>query len=475
MSLVWCFNLCSVLGLVALVFLGIFAGIMRLRRKQRTIAFFHPYCNAGGGGERVLWLAVQALLESCPTYTVYVYTGDAASSAEILKKAQDAFGVTFGYNEPKFVHLRLRNCVEASRYPFFTMAGQSFGSVILGLEALLRFTPEVYIDSMGYAFTLPLFSCFGGCKIGCYVHYPTISTDMLEAVTTRGEAHNNRKLIAKYGILRKFKLFYYKLFAFTYGWAGRYSEQIMVNSSWTNGHIISLWKKPAKTHILYPPCDVTERLKMQLEPRKPVVLSIAQFRPEKDHPKQIRILEALFKKYPQWKDQGVRLIMCGGARNQGDYERVEKLKIQAKTAGLEQFVEIKDNIPYPQLLQWTQDAMIGIHTMWNEHFGIGVVELLAGGVLTIAHNSAGPQQDIIKAPYSEAGDNSGATGFLAETDEQYADAIHCILSLKDEQKKRIQQNARQSTTRFTDKGFQERWLNLVKPLLGANAFCHKPT
>lgn len=26
------------------------------------IGFFHPYCNAGGGGERVLWCAIRALL-----------------------------------------------------------------------------------------------------------------------------------------------------------------------------------------------------------------------------------------------------------------------------------------------------------------------------------------------------------------------------------------------------------------------------
>ena len=26
-----------------------------------TVAFFHPYCNAGGGGERVLWCAIRAL------------------------------------------------------------------------------------------------------------------------------------------------------------------------------------------------------------------------------------------------------------------------------------------------------------------------------------------------------------------------------------------------------------------------------
>lgn len=29
------------------------------------VAFFHPYCNAGGGGERVLWCAIRALQVNC--------------------------------------------------------------------------------------------------------------------------------------------------------------------------------------------------------------------------------------------------------------------------------------------------------------------------------------------------------------------------------------------------------------------------
>lgn len=28
---------------------------------DKYVALFHPYCNAGGGGERVLWCAVRAL------------------------------------------------------------------------------------------------------------------------------------------------------------------------------------------------------------------------------------------------------------------------------------------------------------------------------------------------------------------------------------------------------------------------------
>ena len=42
-------------------------------------------------------------------------------------------------------------------------------------------------------------------------------------------------------------------------------------------------------------------------------------------------------------------------------------------------------------------SSIGVHTMWNEHFGIGVVEYMAAGLIPIAHNSGGPQMDIVTA------------------------------------------------------------------------------
>lgn len=32
-----------------------------MRKHRGVIAFFHPYCNAGGGGERVLWCAINAM------------------------------------------------------------------------------------------------------------------------------------------------------------------------------------------------------------------------------------------------------------------------------------------------------------------------------------------------------------------------------------------------------------------------------
>ena len=41
------------------------------------------------------------------------------------------------------------------------------------------------------------------------------------------------------------------------------------------------------------------------------------------------------------------------------------------------------------------ESLIGLHTMWNEHFGISVVEMMSNGLITIGHNSGGPKSDII--------------------------------------------------------------------------------
>jgi alpha-1,2-mannosyltransferase len=61
---------------------------------------------------------------------------------------------------------------------------------------------------MGYAFTFPIFRFLGGCFVGAYVHYPTISTDMLSRVISNEEGVNNDKFIAKSLIFTNLKLMY---------------------------------------------------------------------------------------------------------------------------------------------------------------------------------------------------------------------------------------------------------------------------
>ena len=53
------------------------------------VGFFHPFCNAGGGGERVLWAAIRATQQRWPEAVCVVYTGDHdADKDEIIKRVQ---------------------------------------------------------------------------------------------------------------------------------------------------------------------------------------------------------------------------------------------------------------------------------------------------------------------------------------------------------------------------------------------------
>lgn len=66
----------------------------------------------------------------------------------------------------------------------------------------------------------------------------------------------------------------------------------MVNSSWTRKHIRQLWWKLDEARRVFPPCNTKSLQTLPLErPQKPLyIISVAQFRPEKDHALQLEAL-----------------------------------------------------------------------------------------------------------------------------------------------------------------------------------------
>lgn len=444
-----------------------------MSRKQSgggpSIAFFHPYCNSGGGGERVLWCAVRAVQKRFPDLKVVVYTGDIdASPSEIISRVQQRLNITLLRNVD-FVYLHNRAWVEADRYPYFTLLGQSLGSIVLGMEAMMAFVPDVYIDTMGYAFTLPLFKSVAGCRVGCYVHYPTITRDMLRRVSTRVAAHNNRPFVANSPVLSFAKIIYYRVFAWLYCKAGRYSDIVLVNSSWTEDHINSLWERPLITNRVYPPCDTTsfreierpddvDHTKSGSEIR---IVSVGQFRPEKDHPLQLKAMYHLRQILSEDVWERTKLVFIGSCRNSEDEVRVKDMKDLCRHLSLENNVEFKVNASFTELKSELSRAMIGLHAMWNEHFGIGVVECMAAGLIVIAHRSGGPKADII---HEEA--ESSRNGFLAVDEYEYASTIATIVKLPIDTANRVRVAARSSVERFSVAEFEQNFLRLVEPFFG---------
>ncbi|GAA5874450.1 hypothetical protein JCM1840_000784 [Sporobolomyces johnsonii] len=507
---------------------------------RRVVGFFHPYCNAGGGGERVLWTALACMQRRDEDGNVYVvYTGDAGvTKDDMLARVQNRFGIPLDPSTLAFIPLKRRYLVEDSTWPRFTLLGQSLGSVLLAWEALRGregVVPDVWIDTMGYAFVYPLIKQLCRIPVGSYTHYPTISTDMLRRVELRQAGHTNPSHVARSWVLSTLKLWYYRLFALLYSTCLAQADVIMVNSTWTKRHVDSLLlgesaasgdeeenqapsqldgtsssstatpaarlrqrrltppssspslscpsSRPSprprtRTHLLYPPCSTASFSSFPLSPpsRSPrTILSLAQFRPEKEHPLQLRSLAKLFSLHPEFRSD-VRLILAGSVRNDDDSRRVDELKKLAKDLGVDGNVEWRVNVPFEQLLGLLSTAGVGLHTMVDEHFGITMVEFQAAGLITLAHASAGPLLDII-VPYSPPSPSSlapGPTGFLApppssssssssssppDLPEAFARQLEHILLLSEQEQSEIRERARMSAgERFGTDVFEQGWM-----------------
>ncbi|KAH8826769.1 mannosyltransferase [Flagelloscypha sp. PMI_526] len=451
--------------------------------ETKIVAFFHPYCNAGGGGERVLWTAIAAIQKSDPNILCAVYTGDTdATKDEIIAKVDSRFSISLKPSHLHFVFLDKRRWVEDAAWPRFTLAGQSFGSIVLVLEALQKLVPDLFIDSMGYAFTYHVVELLARIPVVAYTHYPTISTDMLNRVKERKVWHTNSGSISSSLILSSLKLFYYRLFMYCYSHSLRAASVMMVNSTWTKDHIDSILaqsdilmdflqlpltpylvfnnllnpRHPKKTSvregkIVYPPCDTRAMKDFPLEGREKLIVSVAQFRPEKDHPMQVKAFNRFLERYPSYRGKA-RLVLIGGSRNESDANRVKHLTHLSQELKIDPFVSILPNAPYPTMLNHLSRASIGLNTMVDEHFGINVVEYMAAGAIPVAHKSAGPLKDIV-VPFDDK-----PTGYHAIDEDGFAEAFRAVFEMSEKEDLEMRQRARKvAVQRFGEEQFMDAW------------------
>ena len=300
----------------------------------------------------------------------------------------------------------------ASRYPHFTLLGQSLGSLRVAYDAFSGFVPDVFIDTMGYSFVTALAKfLFPNMPTGAYVHYPTISTDMLSSLDDdSGKGLNAGTGRGWKGYLKRQ---YWLLFAELYGWTGGLNDVVMTNSSWTQGHIQTLWGsrrsrigRIAPIEVVFPPVSV-DKIEKAIEVseasernRERTILYIAQFRPEKNHE---LVIEAFAKMLRLTVGKGEKsfedanLVLIGSLRDDNDVDqrRVNHLRELVRMHRIEGQVQFFCNATWKQMLGWLGKSSVGVNGMWNEHFGIGVVEYQAAGLICIVNDSGGPKEDIV--------------------------------------------------------------------------------
>lgn len=442
------------------------------REWSGVVGFFHPFCNAGGGGERVLWAAIAATQQQYPNAICAVYTGDhEIERSSLIATVKNRFDITLQEPTLVFIYLSKRYWVLPSTWPRFTLLGQALGSLILAFDAFSILVPDIFIDTMGLHFAVA-FSRYLFPKVptAVYAHYPTISTDMLDSLDdTTGEKGLHSGLGS--GLRGKAKKLYWHVFAWTYGWVGRQIDIVMCNSTWTSNHITQLWsrgkgsKRPAI--VVYPPCPVEEfKSKIDVSPsseqtrtKENIILYIGQFRPEKNHS---MVLRAFSKFYHSIPSSTAKLVLIGSVRaNTTDERHIYSLKLLARELKIKDVVVWKPDASFAEIQQYLRKASIGVNGMYNEHFGIGNVEGLAAGLIPVVHNSGGPKLDIVVP--NEKGE---MFGYHAENDEEFAKAFARVNMLSEGERMEMRLRARESADRFTEEVFVRQWNEQMGVLVG---------
>jgi alpha-1,2-mannosyltransferase len=82
----------------------------KFSKKLTIIGFFHPNCDGGAGGEKVLWSAVQALqmqkMKNDEKLQILIYSASKMPVSEILdQKVLKRFGIKINVKDLHFINL----------------------------------------------------------------------------------------------------------------------------------------------------------------------------------------------------------------------------------------------------------------------------------------------------------------------------------------------------------------------------------
>jgi len=207
--------------------------------------------------------------------------------------------------------------------------------------------------------------------------------------------------------------------------------------------------------LFYPPVEID----FQAAPKQPLILSVSRFARMK---KQLELVEA-FRAMDDLHRQQWQLVCAGGVEStpasRGYLEAVRNVAAGSP-------VNIQANLERPLLKQLYERAKLFWHGAGlgedetlnpglAEHFGIVTVEAMAAGCVPVVIHKGG-QPEIVQ---------HGVNGFLWHTVEELKQYTR-LLAGDDALRERMAEAARQHAGEFSKRKYVDRFIDLVRPVLG---------
>ncbi len=420
----------------------------------KNVGLFHVPAHANGGGEKVLWAIVNKLIEE-KRYNVYIYSDKISDKEEMIAKVNRFFGYSIKASDFTLVELESGYLTYSDHWKVFSRYLEAASHALVTFEALDRFMPDIFIETFTAHFAPVTAKLLNPkLKVITYVHYPFTSPSVIkeyfDTVLGLGVSLKGRLFAA-------IKLAYHFGLYLAYKGMGIFSDQCYTNSSWTQRHMVGNWGENV-CQVLYPPCNVDEFWSEDYAGKQPVVVSLGQYRTEKRHDVQLDMM-----KYHQEKNPAsqVQFKIMGSGKFE-ESERIYRHLLQRVRDEQIRNVQVLKDLRFDDLMHNIKSATFGVHTMIDEHFGISVVEMLAGGLVVLAHDSAGPKDDIL-------GNHTHAIyGLLAKNNSDFNESFHRMIQEYNEPAKQKQMLAKvkagQKFARenLSNEAFASKFVNKIK-------------
>lgn len=419
----------------------------------KNVGLFHVPCHANGGGEKVLWAIVNKLLEE-KKYNIYIYSDIIKDKTEMIGKVNRFFGYNLKESDFTLVELQTAYLTYSDHWKVFSRYLEGLSHFLVAMDALNNFMPDVFIETFTAHFAPPMVKLLNpNLKVITYVHYPFTSPTVISDYWD-GAMNSNSGI--KKRLFNAFKLVYHYGLYLIYKCMGYFNDVCYTNSSWTQRHMVGNWG--SKCQVLYPPCNVDEFWSQEFDKKSNSIVSLGQYRNEKRHNIQLDMMKYHMEKNPNSK---TIFKIIGSGKFEESQRIYEGLQRRVKNEGIKN-VELLKDVKFDELMRLIKEARFGVHTMIDEHFGISVVEMLAGGLITLAHNSAGPKDDIL-------GNHTHALyGYLANDDKEFNTTLHTLIENYNDPAKREQMLARVKAGQIfakenlSNEAFATKFVNKVK-------------
>ena len=309
----------------------------------------HPYLDVYGGGERVCHNVIKALVAHDQSVGLLTFDFDADRYREIV-----------GEEFPKSVVVHsLGKRIEVE--PPFTIYKRRRSFVKL----LKKYRNRLEYD---YLFSTQSSSPFEPAFLNkakknlAYVHFPEIHFDYDHARFRRKAYLWLFKKWVEQGVSKL--------------------DMVFCNSNYTKEAIERYWKNHGAKDpiVVYPPVNLDNFwCDKPLSQRHKRVIYVARFIPIKRH----EIMKKLATDLPEYEFVSVGGLIEG---EKGWFEKFSE--------NLPKNYMLNTNLPGSELIKTLHDSRVYVHLMEGEHFGIAPIEALAGGCVTLVHNSGGMKEFI---------------------------------------------------------------------------------